>query len=301
MVALDGDILGKPRDADAGPRATSRAWPAARHEVVGGIALAARRRDRRRGRRGHRASTSARSTRAMLDWYVATGEWEGRAGGYAIQGRGAALVRRHRGRLPQRRRAARWRACSTCWPALLPLTPPAELSGSRRPGCSVLRRSGLGRLPGRRGAPDRVVAGRSRALPWASSRTSPASAAATWPSTSAPPTPSSTCVGAASCSPSRPWSRSTRAPARSTPSASRPSACSAARPGTISAIRPLKDGVIADFDVTEEMLRHFIQKVHQNRWAHPRVVVCVPSGVTGRREARGRGGLPVAPARARRT
>ena len=72
-------------------------------------------------------------------------------------------------------------------------------------------------------------------------------------------------------------------------------------PGTISAIRPLKDGVIADFDVTEEMLRHFIQKVHQNRWAHPRVVVCVPSGVTGRREARGRGGLPVAPARARPT
>jgi rod shape-determining protein MreB and related proteins len=52
-------------------------------------------------------------------------------------------------------------------------------------------------------------------------------------------------------------------------------------PGTISAIRPLKDGVIADFDVTEEMLRHFIQKVHQSRFAHPRVVVCVPSGVTG--------------------
>jgi rod shape-determining protein MreB and related proteins len=52
-------------------------------------------------------------------------------------------------------------------------------------------------------------------------------------------------------------------------------------PGTISAIRPLKDGVIADFDVTEQMLRHFIQKVHHNRFAHPRVVVCVPSGVTG--------------------
>ena len=52
-------------------------------------------------------------------------------------------------------------------------------------------------------------------------------------------------------------------------------------PGTITAIRPLKDGVIADFDVTEEMLRHFIQRVHQNRFAHPRVVVCVPSGVTG--------------------
>src|ERR671930_149420 len=39
--------------------------------------------------------------------------------------------------------------------------------------------------------------------------------------------------------------------------------------------------VIADFDVTEQMLRHFIQKVHHNRFAHPRVVVCVPSGVTG--------------------
>ena len=45
-------------------------------------------------------------------------------------------------------------------------------------------------------------------------------------------------------------------------------------PGTISAIRPLKDGVIADFEVTEEMLRHFIQKVHQNRWAHPRGGAC---------------------------
>ena len=52
-------------------------------------------------------------------------------------------------------------------------------------------------------------------------------------------------------------------------------------PGTITAIRPLKDGVIADFEVTEQMLRHFIQKVHQHRFAHPRVVVCVPSGVTG--------------------
>jgi rod shape-determining protein MreB and related proteins len=52
-------------------------------------------------------------------------------------------------------------------------------------------------------------------------------------------------------------------------------------PGTITAIRPLKDGVIADFEVTEQMLRHFIKAVHSNRFAHPRVVVCVPSGVTG--------------------
>src|SRR5919201_1846154 len=52
-------------------------------------------------------------------------------------------------------------------------------------------------------------------------------------------------------------------------------------PGSITAILPLKAGLIAYFDVTEQMLRHFIQKVHQNRFAHPRVVVCVPSGVTG--------------------
>ena len=68
-------------------------------------------------------------------------------------------------------------------------------------------------------------------------------------------------------------------------------------PGTISAIRPLKDGVIADFDVTEQMLRHFIQKVHHNRFAHPRVVVCVPSWRHRGREARRRGGHAGAGAR----
>src|SRR5687767_8738483 len=53
-------------------------------------------------------------------------------------------------------------------------------------------------------------------------------------------------------------------------------------PAHIMAIRPLKDGVIADFDVTEKMLRYFIQKVHKRRvLAKPRVVVCVPSGITG--------------------
>src|SRR5487761_1149293 len=53
-------------------------------------------------------------------------------------------------------------------------------------------------------------------------------------------------------------------------------------PGHILAIRPLKDGVIADFDVTEKMLRYFIQKVHKRRiFAKPRVVICVPSGITG--------------------
>jgi rod shape-determining protein MreB len=53
-------------------------------------------------------------------------------------------------------------------------------------------------------------------------------------------------------------------------------------PGNIVAIRPLKDGVIADFETTERMLRYFIQKVHRRRhMAKPRVVVCVPSGITG--------------------
>ena len=51
-------------------------------------------------------------------------------------------------------------------------------------------------------------------------------------------------------------------------------------PATISATRPLRHGVIADFEVTEQMLRYFIRSVGQNRFAHPRVVMCVPSGVT---------------------
>ncbi len=52
-------------------------------------------------------------------------------------------------------------------------------------------------------------------------------------------------------------------------------------PGRIKTIRPLKDGVIADFEVCEKMLRFFIQKVHASRWSKPRMVICVPSGITG--------------------
>jgi rod shape-determining protein MreB and related proteins len=53
-------------------------------------------------------------------------------------------------------------------------------------------------------------------------------------------------------------------------------------PAGITAIRPLRDGVIADFETTERMLRYFIQKVHRRRhFAKPRIVVCVPSGITG--------------------
>ena len=51
-------------------------------------------------------------------------------------------------------------------------------------------------------------------------------------------------------------------------------------PSHIQAIRPLRDGVIADFAITEKMLRYFIQKVQQRRWQKPRIVICVPSGIT---------------------
>ncbi len=94
-VALDGDILGKPPDAAAAlgflQRLSGRA-----HEVVGGIALV---------ERGELVATAVVRTevrfrsldRATLDWYVRSREWEGRAGGYAIQGRGAALITGIRG------------------------------------------------------------------------------------------------------------------------------------------------------------------------------------------------------------
>ncbi len=52
-------------------------------------------------------------------------------------------------------------------------------------------------------------------------------------------------------------------------------------PSHIQAVRPLRDGVIADFDMCEEMLRFFIERVHQRRWTKPRMVIAVPSGITG--------------------
>ncbi len=51
-------------------------------------------------------------------------------------------------------------------------------------------------------------------------------------------------------------------------------------PAHIKAVRPLKDGVIDDFEMCETMLRYFIQQVHQQRFARPRMVICVPAGVT---------------------
>src|SRR5258708_7047144 len=52
-------------------------------------------------------------------------------------------------------------------------------------------------------------------------------------------------------------------------------------PSSIQAIRPLRDGVIADFEVAEEMIKHFIRKVHNRRsFASPQIIICVPSGST---------------------
>src|SRR3979490_3180602 len=52
-------------------------------------------------------------------------------------------------------------------------------------------------------------------------------------------------------------------------------------PGNIQAIRPLRDGVIADFEVAEEMIKHFIRKVHNRRsFASPQIIICGPSGPT---------------------
>ena len=92
LVALDGAIYGKPADEDHA-RETLRALQGHTHQVVSGIAVEPQ------------GLTAVAVTDvvfremddAWIDWYVQTGEWRGRAGGYAIQARGAALVREIRG------------------------------------------------------------------------------------------------------------------------------------------------------------------------------------------------------------
>jgi septum formation protein len=86
LVALDGEIHGKPGDAEHAAR-TLRALAGRTHEVVSGVVLD-----------DHATVAVTHVTfrpldDAWVDWYVGTGEWRQRAGGYAIQGRGAALVR----------------------------------------------------------------------------------------------------------------------------------------------------------------------------------------------------------------
>jgi septum formation protein len=90
VVALDGEILGKPRDAAQAREFVGR-LNGRTHDVVGGIALAEHGRIVAAAVEITRV-TFRRSDEATLDWYVGTGEWDGRAGGYAIQGDGAALV-----------------------------------------------------------------------------------------------------------------------------------------------------------------------------------------------------------------
>jgi septum formation protein len=93
-VFFDGHVLGKPRDEDEA-RAFLRQLSGRVHEVHGGIVV--------RDRAGERAASAVTGVRfrllepAEVDRYVAIGEWHGRAGGYAIQGRGAALVDRIEG------------------------------------------------------------------------------------------------------------------------------------------------------------------------------------------------------------
>ena len=90
LVALDGTIFGKPVDA-AAAHATLRMLSGRTHEVVSGLLY---------GDDGVTVVTEVTFRELpdeLLDWYVATGEWRERAGGYAIQGRGAALVRGIRG------------------------------------------------------------------------------------------------------------------------------------------------------------------------------------------------------------
>jgi septum formation protein len=94
VVELDGRLYGKPAD-EAAARATLQALGGRTHTVVSGLALV-REGDERTA--AVRTDVSFRELPAQLiDWYLATGEWRGRAGGYAIQGAGAALVREVRG------------------------------------------------------------------------------------------------------------------------------------------------------------------------------------------------------------
>jgi septum formation protein len=93
-VVLRGRVYGKPSDRDEAERFL-RELSGGEHEVMSGIAL--------RDARGERSAVAVTRVRFRalgqreLDWYLASGEWEGRAGGYAIQGKGAALVERVEG------------------------------------------------------------------------------------------------------------------------------------------------------------------------------------------------------------
>ena len=90
IVCLDGSIHGKPADA-AAARATLRALSGATHEVLSGLVLLMP--DEERSALARTAVTFRALDDGLLGWYLATGEWRGRSGAYAIQKAGAALVR----------------------------------------------------------------------------------------------------------------------------------------------------------------------------------------------------------------
>jgi septum formation protein len=97
LVALDGVIHGKPAD-EREARETLRALSGAEHEVVSGLALLfGAEQGRERTAIARTGVTFRELSEELLAWYLATGEWRGRAGAYAIQGAGAALVRSVRG------------------------------------------------------------------------------------------------------------------------------------------------------------------------------------------------------------
>lgn len=121
-VALDGRSYGKPRDGDAAAE-TLRALSGREHEVWSALAL-------RRG--GEVAVRSARTvvrfrvlSGAEIVWYLASGEWRERAGGYAIQGRGAALVEEIQGDF--------WNVVGLPVPALVALAPELVVGGPAGP------------------------------------------------------------------------------------------------------------------------------------------------------------------------
>jgi septum formation protein len=95
LVALGGKIYGKPADEHAA-RAALRALGGATHEVFGGLVLLVGG-ELERSAVARTEVTLRDLSQELIDWYLAYGEWRGRAGGYAIQGAGAALVRDVRG------------------------------------------------------------------------------------------------------------------------------------------------------------------------------------------------------------
>ena len=97
LVALEGVIYGKPAD-ERQARETLRALSGAEHEVVSGLALLfGAEQGRERTAIARTGVTFRELSEELLAWYLATGEWRGRAGAYAIQGAGAALVKSVRG------------------------------------------------------------------------------------------------------------------------------------------------------------------------------------------------------------